>query len=231
MYFCLMAILLHFDTSTKACSVALSKESKCLVSEFQLFEQYAHSESLNPMIMRIMAKAELKFNQIDGIVVGAGPGSYTGLRIGISAAKGFCYGLSIPLMAVSTLELMASVAKENLNQEIENAVFVPMLDARRMEVYSAVFDAKLNRVKNDKAIIVEENFTQNIEGEKLIFFGDGMQKCKSILEKDSRSIFIENIYPDAKNLISIGESKFAKEEFEDLAYFEPEYLKEFDSHK
>lgn len=222
-----MAILLHFDTSTKACSAAISKDGECLASEFEVFERYAHSEALNPMIMRLMGKANLKFNQLDAVMVGSGPGSYTGLRIGVSAAKGFCFGLSIPLMATSTLELMAHVAKEKAGFDTTNCHWIPMLDARRMEVYSSVFDGQLNRVKNDKAIIVEENFTENMDGEKLVFFGDGMPKCKSILEKDSRAIFLENIYPDAKNLIAIAENKFSRKEFEDLAYFEPEYLKEF----
>ncbi len=224
-----MATILHFDTSTKACSAAISNDGTCLAHEFQVFEQYAHSETLNPMIMRLIAKANIKFNQLNGIMVASGPGSYTGLRIGISAAKGFCFGLSIPLMAASTLELMAHVAKEKAAFDTKNCQWIPMLDARRMEVYSAVFDENLNRIKNDKAIIVDENFTQNIEGEKLIFFGDGMPKCESILEKDSRAFFLEDIYPDAKNLISMAESKFSREEFEDLAYFEPEYLKEFGS--
>lgn len=224
-----MAIILHFDTSTKSCSTAISKDGECLASEFEVFEQYAHSETLNPMIMRLMEKAGLKFNQLNAIMVGSGPGSYTGLRIGISAAKGFCFGLSIPLMATSTLELMAHVAKEKADFDTKNCQWIPMLDARRMEVYSSVFDENLKRVKNDKAVIVEDNFTQNIEGEKLVFFGDGMPKCKTILEKDNRAIFIDDIYPNAKNLIVIAESKFAKEEFEDLAYFEPDYLKEFES--
>jgi tRNA threonylcarbamoyladenosine biosynthesis protein TsaB len=167
---------------------------------------------------------------LEAVAVSSGPGSYTGLRIGISSAKGFCYGLEIPLIAVSSLEIIA-VAGKNYEGKHENAVLVPMMDARRMEVYSATFDKDLKRLDNDKAIIVDENFTKRFEGEKIYYFGDGMPKCISVLEQDPRSVFIDAIYPDAKNMIKISLEKFRSSEFEDLAYFEPEYLKEFNSHK
>jgi tRNA threonylcarbamoyladenosine biosynthesis protein TsaB len=225
-----MSIILHIETSTKACSVALAEGGYLLASDFRTFEHYAHAETLNPMIQEVMQKAKRNFKDLEAISVSSGPGSYTGLRIGISSAKGFCYGLEIPLIAISSLEIMAAAAK-NYEGKHENAVLVPMMDARRMEVYSATFDKDLKRLDNDKAIIVDENFTKRFEGEKIYYFGDGMPKCFSILESDPRSVFIDAIYPDAKNMIQISLVKFRNSEFENLAYFEPEYLKEFNSHK
>ncbi len=225
-----MSIILHIETSTKACSVAIAEGGHLLASDFRLFEHYAHAETVNPMIQSVMKEAKRNFKDLEAIAVSSGPGSYTGLRIGISSAKGFCYGLEIPLIAISSLEIMA-VAGKNYEGKQENAVLVPMMDARRMEVYSATFDKDLKRIDNDKAIVVDENFTTRFEGEKIYYFGDGMEKCKSILENDSRSVFIDAIYPDAKNMIQLSLEKFRSSEFEDLAYFEPDYLKEFNSHK
>ncbi len=225
-----MSIILHIETSTKACSVAIAEGGHLLASDFRLFEHYAHAETVNPMIQSVMKEAKRNFKDLEAIAVSSGPGSYTGLRIGISSAKGFCYGLEIPLIAISSLEIMA-VAGKNYEGKHENAVLVPMMDARRMEVYSATFDKDLKRIDNDKAIVVDENFTTRFEGEKIYYFGDGMEKCKSILENDSRSVFIDAIYPDAKNMIQLSLEKFRSSEFEDLAYFEPDYLKEFNSHK
>jgi tRNA threonylcarbamoyladenosine biosynthesis protein TsaB len=225
-----MSIILHIETSTKACSVAIAEGGHLLASNFRLFEGYAHAETLNPMILSAMKEAKRNFKDLEAVAVSSGPGSYTGLRIGISSANGFCYGLEIPLIAVSSLEIIA-VAGKNYEGKHENAVLVPMMDARRMEVYSATFDKDLKRLDNDKAIIVDENFTKRFEGEKIYYFGDGMPKCISVLEQDPRSVFIDAIYPDAKNMIKISLEKFRSSEFEDLAYFEPEYLKEFNSHK
>ena len=225
-----MSIILHIETSTKACSVAIAEGGHLLASDFRLFEHYAHAETVNPMIQSVMKEAKRNFKDLEAIAVSSGPGSYTGLRIGINSAKGFCYGLEIPLIAISSLEIMA-VAGKNYEGKHENAVLVPMMDARRMEVYSATFDKDLKRIDNDKAIVVDENFTTRFEGEKIYYFGDGMEKCKSILENDSRSVFIDAIYPDAKNMIQLSLEKFRSSEFEDLAYFEPDYLKEFNSHK
>ena len=239
-----MSIILHIETSTKACSVAIAEGGHLLASDFRLFEHYAHAETVNPMIQSVMKEAKRNFKDLEAIAVSSGPGSYTGLRIGISSAKGFCYGLEIPLIAISSLEVMANGAQNYIVNETadsdadihqednqSDAVLVPMMDARRMEVYSATFDKDLKRIDNDKAIVVDENFTTRFEGEKIYYFGDGMPKCISVLEKDSRSIFIDAIYPDAKNMIKISLEKFRNSEFEDLAYFEPEYLKEFNSHK
>lgn len=225
-----MSIILHIETSTKACSVAVADGGHLLASDFRLFEHYAHAETLNPMIQAVMKEAGRNFKDLEAVSVSSGPGSYTGLRIGISSAKGFCYGLEIPLIAVSSLEIMAAAAK-NYEEKHVNAILVPMMDARRMEVYTSSFNENGKRLENDKAIIVDENFTKKFEGEKIYYFGDGMPKCISILEKDARSVFIDSIYPDAKNMIQFAFEKFRKNEFEDLAYFEPEYLKEFGSHK
>ncbi len=226
-----MSIILHIETSTKACSVALAQDGELLASKFHIFEQYAHSETLNPMIMEIMKEAGKNFKDLKAVSVSSGPGSYTGLRIGISSAKGFCYGLEIPLIAISSLEIMAESLKKEITNTDVNVVFVPMMDARRMEVYTSSFDGKMNRLENDKAVIVDDDFTKRFTGEKIYYFGDGMDKCKSILEKDARSVFVADVFPDAKNMIQLSLEKFKNSEFEDLAYFEPEYLKEFNSHK
>lgn len=234
-----MSLILHFETSTKACSVALAQDGVLLASKFQIFEQYAHAETLNPMILDVMKEAKKNFKDLQAISVSSGPGSYTGLRIGISSAKGFCYGLGIPLIAISSLEIMAigllkngglSVTDPDMRQgdkKDTSVTLVPMLDARRMEVYSASFDGDGKRLENDKAIIVDENFTRRFSGEKIYYFGDGMDKCRSILEKDQRSFFLEDIFPDARNMVKLSFEKFRNKEFEDPAYFEPEYLKEF----
>lgn len=235
-----MSLILHFETSTKACSVALANSGQLLANDFRIFEHYAHAETLNPMIQQIMKSAGKNFKDLKAVAVSSGPGSYTGLRIGISSAKGFCYGLEIPLIAISSLEVMNNVAHQIISKgptgpyfgqsdypTNEKYIFVPMMDARRMEVYTSSFDSNGNRLENDKAIVVDENFSKRFEGDKIYYFGDGMPKCISVLEQDSRSVFIDEINPDAKNMVKIAFEKFRKNEFEDLAYFEPEYLKEF----
>lgn len=221
-----MSLILHIETSTKACSVALSDDGMLAANDFRIFDHYAHAETLNPMIQEIMKSGGRNFKDLKAVAVSSGPGSYTGLRIGISSAKGFCYGLDIPLIAISSLEIMMFAAL-NYESRDSKGVLVPMMDARRMEVYSSSFDENGKRLENDKAIIADENFSKRFEGEKVYYFGDGMSKCISILEKDPRSVFIDKIYPDAKNMVKIAFEKFSKKEFEDLAYFEPEYLKEF----
>lgn len=225
-----MSLILHIETSTKACSVALAEGGHLLANDFRLFEHYAHAETLNPMIQTVMKSGGRNFKDLDAIAVSSGPGSYTGLRIGISSAKGFCYGLDIPLIAISSLEIMMEAAR-NYEKSDSAGILVPMMDARRMEVYSSSFDEAGKRLENDKAIIIDENFSKRFEGDKIYYFGDGMPKCIPVLEKDPRSVFIDSIYPDAKNMAAISFEKFRKNEFEDLAYFEPEYLKEFNSHK
>lgn len=222
--------ILCFDTSTKACSVMILDGDKVLANEYQLFEQYAHAENLNPMIERNMKKAGIKFNQLAAVAVGMGPGSYTGLRIGISAAKGFCYALKIPLIAISTLEILAHSAQEKNPNKSFSGIYVPMLDARRMEVYTAAFDCNLNRLKNDKAVIIDANFISTFPNEDLLFFGDGTEKCKSLFDSNKKVTFLDGIYPDVLHCQQKIQQKYLAQEFEDVAYFEPEYLKEFNSH-
>lgn len=220
-----MSLILNIETSTKACSVALSDNGALVSSDFRMFEHYAHAETLNPMIQSVMKQAGKNWKELKAVAVSSGPGSYTGLRIGISSAKGFCYGLEIPLLAISSLEIMAAAVQQ------KEGTLVPMMDARRMEVYCAAFDQNHQRLENDKAIIVDEHFSKRFQGEKIFYFGDGMEKCKSVLETDYRSFFINSIHPDARNMIQISLEKFKNSQFENLAYFEPEYLKEFNSHK
>ncbi len=218
-----MALILNIETSTTVCSIALAENGKVVLLR-EINEGYTHAENLHIFIQEILSEAKLEPKKLDAIAVGSGPGSYTGLRIGVSAAKGMAYALQIPLIAVNTLKLMAGgVAEKNTDQ-----LYCPMLDARRMEVYCAVFDKDLNEVKATSAeIISEENLSYFSFDKPLIFFGDGMTKSKEILSQLPNVKFIDQVVPSAGQLAELSYSKYLAKEFEDVAYFEPFYLKDF----
>jgi tRNA threonylcarbamoyladenosine biosynthesis protein TsaB len=177
---------------------------------------------LNSFIADICKEAGKKLSDIDAVAVSKGPGSYTGLRIGVSAAKGFCFSLNIPLISVDTLQAMAK------SQNHQNVFFCPMIDARRMEVYTALYDAEGNKIEDISAKIIDENsFEKELKANKIIFFGDGAEKCRVVLESNPNAIFIENVHPSAKYVNELALEKYNNKEFEDLAYFEPFYLKDF----
>lgn len=213
--------LLHIETSTKNCSVAISRNSEtlCLCEEFD--SNYGHSEKLHQFVNWALEGSEISLKDLDGVCVSKGPGSYTGLRIGVSAAKGFCYGLNIPLISLNSLEILA---KSQTNQGFD--LIIPMIDARRMEVYTAVFDGLGNQVSEIEAKILDETSFQEFADKKIAFVGDGVEKSKSILNLPNAE-FIENIHPSGKFMVDLAEKKFDQKEFEDVAYFEPFYLKEF----
>ena len=181
---------------------------------------------LSPFVQQALDKAKTDNLKLDAVAVSGGPGSYTGLRIGVSTAKGLCYGYEVPLIAVSTLEILA-VAALNSNEVEENAWLCPMLDARRMEVYTAFYTKNLEIKREISAdIITEESYSEILEHQPVYFFGNGSAKCKPILTH-SNAHFIDHMEPLAKNMIGIAEKKFQQNDFADVAYFEPFYLKEF----
>jgi tRNA threonylcarbamoyladenosine biosynthesis protein TsaB len=217
--------ILHIETATTACSVAISLNGKLVHFKESNDLQYGHAEKLFPYIEETIKESNLTYKDLSAVAVSKGPGSYTGLRIGVSAAKGLCYGLEIPLIGVSTLQ---SMAKDMCNKFFDNELFCPMIDARRMEVYTAVYD-QTNSIKNKvEAVILDENFCADfIKKNKIIFFGDGSKKAETLFEGNSNAIFIDNFFPSAKHMIEIAHASFETKYFEDIAYFEPAYLKEF----
>lgn len=214
--------ILHIETSSKNCSVAISEglELLCLCEEVS--ENYKQSESLHTFIEWALEGAKLTLKDIAAISLGKGPGSYTGLRIGAASAKGFCYGLEIPLVATNSLETMIHPF---LNGNYD--LIIPLIDARRMEVYSALFDGKTGEMLTDtEAKVLDERSYQEYEDKKILFVGDGAAKAKEILQLP-RSEFKADVYPSAQYLIHKAVEKYNREEFEDVGYFEPFYLKDF----
>lgn len=214
--------ILHIETSSKNCSVAISdgEELLCLCEEVS--ENYKQSESLHTFVEWALEGAKIALKDLDAVSLGMGPGSYTGLRIGSSSAKGFCYGLKIPLIAVNSLETMIEPFLDRNYDFI-----IPLLDARRMEVYTAVFDGNTGSMLTEtEAKILDGTSFQEFNDKKVIFVGDGAKKAKEILRLPN-ALFEENIYPSAKYLIRKAAAKFNEKDFEDVAYFEPLYLKDF----
>ena len=215
-----MEYILNIETATKNCSVALAKDGKTIVCKEIAEEGYSHAERLHVFIEEIIKEAGITLNDLSAIAVSQGPGSYTGLRIGVSAAKGLCYALDIPLIAVDTLQALASQVA------ISNGLIIPMIDARRMEVYSAVFAPNLERKREVLAEIITDNSFENLQ-ETLYFVGDCAEKCKSVLTKENYIFLDEIVYPSAKEMSLISFEKFKKSDTVDVAYFEPYYLKDF----
>ena len=216
-----MALILNIETATTNCSVSLSKEGETFALLEDNSKQYSHAERLHVYIQDILKNNEVKPSQLDAIAVSKGPGSYTGLRIGVSAAKGLSFALDIPLISVSTLEALARQVK------ITNGYIIPMLDARRMEVYSAVFDSNYTLVRAIEAQIIEPDvFTNYLDDSEVYFVGNGVEKTKTIIQH-KHAFFIEEKMPSANEMSLIAYSKYKKNDIEDVAYFEPFYLKDF----
>ncbi len=215
-----MSFILNIETATKNCSVSIAKDGQTIVCSELADEGYSHAEKLHVFIEEVIAKAGISANELSAVAVSQGPGSYTGLRIGVSAAKGLCYALNIPLIAVDTMQTLASQAG------VTDGKIIPMLDARRMEVYSAIFNSDLTVERAIKAEIIDENSFQKYT-DKLYFVGDCAEKCKTVLTKDN-FVFLENIkYPSAQAMSKISFDKYQKSDTVDVAYFEPYYLKDF----
>jgi len=217
-----LSIILNIETATKNCSVSLGKNG-VLLKVLELNEgKFSHAEKLHSFILEILKEAGLEMKDLDAIAISKGPGSYTGLRIGVSAAKGLCYALEKPLISIPTLDSMArQVSLE------KGDVVVPMLDARRMEVYSAVFDHQYQQIRETKAEILEaDSFSKALAAGKVYFVGDGAEKFKALIKHDNAR-FLADIYPSAKEMAVMSDKKFKASDFEDVAYFEPFYLKDF----
>ncbi|MGV8914806.1 MAG: tRNA (adenosine(37)-N6)-threonylcarbamoyltransferase complex dimerization subunit type 1 TsaB [Kaistella sp.] len=214
--------ILHLETSSKNCSVAISQGDEILCLCEEVSENYKQSESLHTFVEWALEGAGISLQDLDAVSLGKGPGSYTGLRIAAASAKGFCFGLKIPLIAVNSLKTMI---EPFLNKEYD--LIIPLLDARRMEVYSAVFDGKSGEMlTKTEAKILEENSYEEYSGKKVLFVGDGALKAKDILQFPGED-FKEDVFPSAKYLIKEAVDKFNNNDFEDVAYFEPFYLKDF----
>lgn len=215
------------ETSTTVCSAALLEDNKCLNEQIDYSGQN-HAKLLPLFIDQILKEVKNKDIKLDAIALSQGPGSYTGLRIGTALAKGLCYGMQIPLIAIDTLQLLcANVIYSNEVSVFDNAILCPMIDARRMEVYTALFDNQLNKISGAEAKIIDETaFTEELEGHKIYFFGNGADKCRSLITHPN-AIFISNIVPQAKDMGILATEAYKKQQFADVAYFDPFYLKEF----
>ncbi len=218
-----MALILNIDTSTSVCSVALSQDGQLLALK-ENGEGLNHSLLLGTYIDDILEENRLTAGMLDAVSVSMGPGSYTGLRIGVSMAKGLCYGASRPLIAVDTLRALAQSVSQRIG---EDALYCPMIDARRMEVYTALFDKDNRPVLDTKAEIIDENsFREILREHTVYFFGNGSDKIKTVLTSP-HARFLPDVETSAANMIQLAEQKYEARDFEDVAYFEPFYLKDF----
>ena len=215
-----MALILNLETSTKNCSVSITKNGGQLVLCESATDDYQHAEKLHQFVKWAFEGCDHELEDLNAVSVGKGPGSYTGLRIGVSAAKGFCFGLGIPLIGLNSLEIMAYCSEKDFD------LIIPMTDARRKEVYTAVFDQNLNLISETEAKILDKNSFKDFEDKRILFVGDGAEKAQNIL-KLPHAKYKPEILPSAGFMHSLSESNFQKNMFEDVAYFEPFYLKDF----
>ncbi len=217
-----MAIILNLETATTNCSVSIAKDGHLMAIKEHDTPNYSHAEQLHVFIQEVVQNASLTLNDIDAIAVSKGPGSYTGLRIGVSSAKGLCFALGLPLISVPTLESLAHQKGEDSYDFI-----IPVLDARRMEVYSAVFDSALIEIRETKAEIIDvHSFSEFAQQGKVILVGSGAQKCQELLEHPNFNFDVQSV-PSSNQMAHLSHIKFQNQAFEDLAYFEPFYLKDF----
>ena len=218
-----MAVILSIETATPVCSCALLQDGQVVINK-ESHKGQSHSTLLGVFVHDIMHHVRSNSLKLDAIAISNGPGSYTGLRIGVSEAKGLSYGLDIPMIAIPTPYIMASIIKDKVD---EGTLLCPMIDARRMEVYATIFDTSLNVLRNTSADIVDANSYLNLlSSNKVAFFGNGSEKCKEVITHPN-AIFIEDIHPLASAMGVLAEKAFSEKDFVDSAYFEPLYLKEF----
>ncbi len=221
-----MSCILHIETSTKVCSVAVSEDGQTVFDKVD-YEGPSHAVALGVFVDEALSFIDSHAIPLDAVAVSCGPGSYTGLRIGVSMAKGICYGRNVRLIPVPTLRLMCVPLLLYRDDLPEDALLVPMIDARRMEVYAAVYDRALNEVRGTSADIVDKStYADYLEHRPVFFLGDGAAKCQACISHPNAR-FVENVVPLAKNMFPLAEQAVARGEFADVAYFEPFYLKEF----
>ena len=218
-------MILSIETSTARCSASLSENGKTVLSR-KTDEDRAHAAMLAKLIDDILKEQKISSKELQAVAVSEGPGSYTGLRVGVSTAKGICYGAGLPLLAVDTLAILAKEAMEKKACD-ENTLIVPMIDARRMEVYTARFDGTGKKLSDTEALVLDENSFSDVDSRysRIIFIGDGAAKFREVYKK-SNAVFIET-EPDAAYMSELADSEFKASRFQDIAYFEPRYLKEF----
>lgn len=222
-----MGLILSIETSTKVCSVALQKDANLLGLK-ELYIDKSHSELLAPLMRDLVKECGFSMNDLNAVAVAKGPGSYTGLRIGVSAAKGLCYALEIPLIGVNTLKAMAAGIKKF---NFDNYLLCPMLDARRMEAYCLLMDNQGVEIRETQAVILDEHsFSEELSNNGIIFFGPGADKASGFFNRPG-AFHIKNVYPSATGVAQLAYEKFKSKDFEDVAYFEPFYLKEFITRK
>lgn len=215
-----MSLILNIETATKNCSVSLAKDGKTIVCKEIAEQNFSHAEKLHIFIDEVLVENKFTYADLKAVAVSQGPGSYTGLRIGVSSVKGLCYALNIPMIAIDTLEVLAR--KISINE----GVIIPMIDARRMEVYSAIFNVNYTKTRAVEAEIIDENSYTEIN-ETIHLVGDGIAKFKEILTDNKFVFHNEVIYPSANEMSLLSFEKHKISDFVDVAYFEPYYLKDF----
>ena len=220
-----MALILNIETSTKTCSVAIGDKHKLIAHKEIKSDQFVHGEKLHLLIKNLFDEKKINLNQLDAISIAAGPGSFTGLRIGVSSAKGLAYALNIPLISVITMDLMINCY--SINQQEENTIFFPMIDARRDEVYTAGYNHKKEMIVPVNAKIINQEFLASLKNYKKVYFlGEGASKFIPLFK--SNNLIIDDCHIiSAKGMVEISYSKYQKQDFEDIAYFNPFYLKDF----
>ena len=218
-----MSFILNIESSSTNCSVSLTKNGDLISIKENNDEKYSHSTKLHSFINEVISDSKITINELSAIAVSRGPGSYTGLRIGVAAAKGLCFSLDIPLISVSTLLILSKQIK------ISSGLILPVLDARRNEVYSAIYDANYKLVKKESPKLIDSKSFENFSNDnQLYFIGSGQQKCRELIQSNNNLIFHnKETLPSSKEMANISYQKFISSDFEELAYFEPAYLKNF----
>lgn len=215
--------ILHIETSTHICSVALSEDHSVIFERIES-ENLSHATHLGVFVQEALAFAQQRCLSIDAVAVSCGPGSYTGLRIGVSQAKGVCYGLDIPLIAIDTLSIIALAAQQHTTSPM---LICPMIDARRMEVYTKLFDEHLKEITHTQSLVItKDSFAEELDKQQILFCGNGSDKVQAVI-KHPHAHFLPNIHPYASLMVPLALQKFTQKQFEDVAYYEPFYLKEF----
>jgi tRNA threonylcarbamoyladenosine biosynthesis protein TsaB len=225
-----MALILNIESSTEVCSVTVARDGIAIHSREEVTGQN-HARLLTVFIDEVLIRSNIVMEQLDAVAVSGGPGSYTGLRIGVSVAKGICYALHLPLCAITSLESLAHHVIHDIvrlnTMEMDNVLFCPMIDARRMEVYTAFYDKNGSQVRGIQADIIDHtSYLDFLENKPVYFFGNGSAKCRYAITHPN-AIFINDILSSAKNMIPLAERNFNNQKFVDVAYYEPFYLKDF----
>lgn len=215
---------LAIESATKNCSVALF-ENQVIVDSIEEGGAYSHAEKLAPFVEKLLKQNQITADELSAVAISSGPGSYTGLRIGLSLAKGICVGAQIPLIAIPSLEAMSWGAINAVGEK--EALYCPMIDARRMEVYTALYNAKGEVLRSVSAMVVDDQaFKEELAEKQMVFFGDGAFKCSTVIQSPN-AVFLDEEHISAKNMGNLLFKKFNQADFEDLAYFEPNYFKDF----